>query len=88
MRKRGHGSDHGSVEYLELLIFIVEVAFEQLVHREVGGVCRYAPTCNDLSALPKAEEPLLLVEYFACPKEGQSRSTRLEVRLYTILLAS
>lgn len=53
MRKRGHGSDHSRVQDLELLIFVVEVAFEQLIHREVGGVRRYAPAGYDLSTLPK-----------------------------------
>ena len=53
MRESGHGSDHGRVKDLELLIFIVEVAFEQLIHREIGGVRRYAPASNDLSTLPK-----------------------------------
>ena len=88
MRESGHGSDHGRVQDLELLIFVVEVAFEQLIHREVGGVRWYAPAGNNLSALPKTEEPLFLIEYFPCPEEGQSRSTRLEMSLYTISLGS
>lgn len=70
MRECGHGSDHGRVQDLELLIFIVEVAFEQLIHREVGGVRRYAPAGNDLSTLPKTQEPLFLIEYFPCPEES------------------
>ena len=65
-----HGSDHGRVQDLELLIFVVEVAFQQLIHREVGGVRRYAPAGNNLSTLPKTEEPFLLIEYFPCPEEG------------------
>lgn len=88
MRKRGHGSYHGRVQDLELLIFVVEVAFEQLIHREVGGMRRYAPAGNDLCTLPKTQEPLFLIEYFPCPEEGQSRSTRLEMSLYTISLGS
>lgn len=70
MRERGHGSDHCRVQDLELLIFIVEVAFEQLIHREVRGVRRYAPAGNDLCTLPKTQETLFLIEYFPCPEEG------------------
>jgi hypothetical protein len=70
MRERGHGSDTGRVQDLELLIFVVEVAFEQLIHREIGGMRRYAPAGNHLCTLPKTKEPLFLIEYFTCPEEG------------------
>ena len=70
MRECGHGSDHCRVQDLELLIFIVEVAFEQLIHREIGGMRRYTPAGNDLCTLPKTQETLFLIEYIPCPEEG------------------
>lgn len=70
MRERAHGSHHGRVQDLELFIFIVEVAFEQLIHREVGGMRRYASAGDDLCTFKKTQEALFLIEYFPCPEEG------------------
>lgn len=68
---------------LILLVFIVKIAFEQLIGGKVRGMCGDAPTGNHLSTLPKSEKSLLLIENSRRLKECQAGTTRLKVCLYT-----
>lgn len=61
MGESSQSSDDRCLEDLELLILEVEVPLEQLIHREVRGVCGDAARSYHLGALPKAKEAFLSV---------------------------
>ena len=70
MSESGHGSDHGRVQDLKLLIFIMEVALQEFIDSEIRSVGGNAPACYYLSTLPKTEQTLLLIKYTSCFEEG------------------